>query len=49
MSQGVINGVITRLASNPEQLKAYMAGKSHKQKEAGRCHLRTVLALRGKK
>lgn len=46
--QPVINGMVTKLANQPEKLKAYMADKSEKQKQAARSHLKTVLALKVK-
>ena len=48
-SQGVLNGKITKLSNQPDKLKELMSDKTDKQKELGRCHLKTVLALRGKK
>ena len=46
-SQGVLNGKITKLSNQPEKLKELMSDKTDKQKEGGRCHLKTVLALKG--
>lgn len=47
-SQGVINGTVTKLANQPEKLKAYMADKTEQQKQAARSHLKTVNALKAK-
>ena len=49
MSQGKLNGKITRYANQPDKLKELMSDKTDKQKEDGRHHLKAVLALRGKK
>ena len=49
IGQGRLNGKITKLANQPSKLKELMSDKTDNQKEAGRCHLKTVLALRGKK
>ena len=49
VGQGKLNGKITKLSNNPKALKELMSDKTDKLKEAGRCHLKTVLALRGKK
>ena len=48
-NQGVINGRITQLVGNPEQLKAFMGDKTEKQKKAGRVHLHMVIFMRGRK
>jgi len=47
-SQGVINGMLTKLYGKPEKLKAYMADKTEAQKIAGRGHLRTLKIIRGR-
>jgi len=44
-SQGVINAEITRLATNPDALKIYMATKTKEEQELGRSHYRTVKGL----
>jgi hypothetical protein len=49
MTQGQINGQVTKLANQPEKLKQFMADKSDEEKRQARCHLKTVLALRKKK
>jgi len=48
-SQGVINGRITALIDQPEQLKEFMADKTDEQKRQARLHLKMVRYLRGKK
>lgn len=42
MSQGILNGRITRLINNPEALKELMEGKSEEQKRLGRIHAKMV-------
>lgn len=49
MSQGIINGQVTKLANQPEKLAEYMKDKTDEEKRLARSHLKTVLALRGKK
>lgn len=49
MSQGRINGQVTRLANKPEKLKEFMKDKTEDEKKQARCHLKTVLKLRGKR
>jgi len=48
MSQGRINAQVTRLADKPEQLIAFMEGKTDEEKRQARSHLKTVRALRKK-
>ena len=48
-SQGVINGKITALADNPEELKEFMKDKTPEQKKQGRIHLTMIRKLRGEK
>ena len=47
MSQGILQGKITRYAGSPEKLKDLMDGKTKEQKRLGRSHLKTVQALMG--
>lgn len=49
MSQGVLNGQITRLANNPDALRKLMADKTDEQKRQGRIHLKMIHWLRDKK
>jgi len=46
-SQGVINGMLTKLYGKPEKLKEFMSDKTEAQKIAGRSHLRTLKIIRG--
>lgn len=49
MSQGQINGQVTKLANQPEKLKEFMKDKTEDEKKQARCHLKTVMSLKGKR
>jgi hypothetical protein len=49
ISQGVLQGQITKLANQPEKLKALMADKTDEQKRLGRIHLQMVRLMGAKK
>lgn len=49
MSQGIINGYITKHHDNPDAIKAYLADKTPEQVEKARSHWKTVDRLKRKK
>lgn len=48
ISQGILNGQITKHANNPAKLKEIMADQPESVKVQARCHLAAVLALQAK-
>jgi len=48
VSQGALNGKITKLANNPKALKELMADKNEEQIRLGRLHLKQVLFMQRK-
>lgn len=49
MTQGQINGRVTRFCDQPDKLAALMEGKTDEQKRHARNHLKMIRFLRGKK
>lgn len=45
-NQGVINGRVMRLLDKPDELAAFVAKLTDKQREAARAHVKTVYKLR---